>query len=1040
MTQYTPPQISLSQALPAPPDLGNGLFLQFSSENRSNQQLHNVPADPATLIPIPVAGSSMLSFLSVLLPLASSSRPIGLAHVLDLSPSTSQHQDPMLAGGYLPQTAANASDIQLAALLLLNLASLGRRMRSGSLFLTNSIWNDDAVLAHLPLHTLALGGLDVFHEGPGLVLNPLLLFLSPTLAAQPSLFGQTNPTRNRSHTTTGAVHSGLGSLNGLETGRVGLLPFLSAAKSDALSLLDNLVLNLSDGPGLATRNRSQTYSGVKPMIPDLPIDGSHLFALQGQPQLQNSFGISGPQSTLPNGHVHVQQQQQHYSRNFGEYLLGGPVAQPVLQNDFDLSSVVITTNFENPSLGPTNTLLFDNLPHFVDAGSLFQLLNNSAGAIAGLHFRGVAGVRISSMPLSKMALVDCLSIEVAMGIKANFNHLEIVPGVILYVAFARLADQARSQLDPIPKLVQPARLPNPKQHSGGSLQLNSLLSEGTLHKPVSPIVPPIVPQDVEVRLVNCISRLSMLQAIDINKVKLIISHATSYPKLRYQLNFGPLPDPIPLRQFESPKLRELRKILENNERVLQSPGKQLPQDTDGETKVMTQLELEELSLAMLEELPELCHDHIGNTIVQKLFTVLESPLIKLIMVKEIAPFLAQLSIHKNGTWAIQKIINLCQDDYQQKQIIVDSLKPYAVKLFNDQFGNYVLQCCLKFGTPFNDFIFETMLDSFLEISSGRFGARCIRTILETSNDPKSQGKCVLNEQLFLVASLIVENSNELAVNSNGSLLVTWFLDTFSGCRGLANDNRFELLGERLVPHLDKLCTHKLANLTIFKLLNNRSDFHVRQTIMDSVFGPYSEFADDEMGLRPPLLLLEAILQENPENNAGPLFIYKILSNPALLAIGDEATNARYYQFVTHKVKRVLLEMNIMNLLPYKKLVDEVGLSTNRLNRTSSTRKPKRGTQHNGKPHSPRHQPYLQIPLDVPMNYMAGNYYQNPYPAANGMAMQPPAPDNGYVSQQRFQQEMTVIQQLEQLSLSSAALGYTSNPGTPLDNQNQRQFF
>lgn len=1069
MTLFTPPLISLSQALPAQPDPQNAAPLHLNSDNRSIGQPPRNSGESAGLIPIPAPGSSRLSFLSVLLPPGSLPRPIDPSHVLDLSPSSSHQQDSLLASHYLPGNGSNPADMQLAALLLLNLASLGRRMRSGSLFLTNSIWNDDAVLAHLPLHTLTLGVLDVFHESTGLALNPLLQFLSPTLGAQPSLFSGANPTRNRSHTTTGAGHSGLGSLHGLDTTRLALLPFLNSAKNDASLLLDNLVLNLSDGPGQATRNRSQTYSGVKPVISDLPLVGNHMLTMQGLAPIQNSYSNSGHQSTLPNQPQGLQNQQhgqqQTFPHHMGDFSLGGPLTQPVLQNDFDLSTVVITTNFENPSLGPTSTLLFDNLPHFVDAASLYQLLNNSAGAIGGLHYRGVSSVRISSMPSSKMALVDCSSIEVAMGIKANFNHLEIVPGVILYVAFARLADQNRNQLVPDsiskgPNSSQPARLPNVKQNSAGSLRLNSSHSDGsyTMARNSVDAKSPASPQDLESSLVNCVSRLSMMQSIDINKVRSLIRSSAKFPKSKYQSNFGPLPDPIPLRQFDSPKLRELRKTLENNERALQSTNRQSPQENEGESKLMSQLEIEELALAMLEELPELCHDHIGNTIVQKIFTVIESPLIKLIMVKEIAPYLTQLGIHKNGTWAIQKIINLCQEDYQQKQIIADSLKPYAVKLFNDQFGNYVLQCCLKFGTPFNDFIFETMLDNFLEISSGRFGARCIRTILETANDGKNNGKnAVSNEQLFLVASLIVENANELVVNSNGSLLVTWFLDTFSGCRGLENDNRYELLSEKFMPHLDKLCAHKLANLTIFKLLNNRTDYRVKQALMDSIFGPYSEFGEDDLGMRPPSPLLEAILLENQEHNAGPLFIYKILSNPILLKVGDEASNARYLQFVTYKVKRVLLEMNIMNLQPYKKLVDEVGLSTNRLGRSSSTRKNKRGNSRNGKAHSPRHQPYLsQIPLGAPlpppMGYIGqannGGYaaYQpagNLYATGGNVAMQPPMNhENGqYVSQQRFQQEMTVMQQLEQLSLSSAALGYTSNPGTPLDAPNQKgQFF
>ena len=76
----------------------------------------------------------------------------------------------------------------------------------------------------------------------------------------------------------------------------------------------------------------------------------------------------------------------------------------------------------------------------------------------------------------------------------------------------------------------------------------------------------------------------------------------------------------------------------------------------------------------------------------------------------------------------------------------------------------MIQGCIKFGSPFNDFVFEAMLDNFLEISVGRFGARCIRTILESCHDSSSTSP-VTNEQVLLVAGLIIEFANELAVNS-----------------------------------------------------------------------------------------------------------------------------------------------------------------------------------------------------------------------------------------------------------------------------------
>lgn len=691
---------------------------------------------------------------------------------------------------------------------------LATRKRLGLLFSTNSIWNDDAVL-HLPLHALASSYVELDH-------TPALLFLSPTLAAQ--------PTRNRSHTTSATVHP-------LSEPRV--LPFM-APKAESLF---ELVLGPDTG-----RNRAQTFLGgpepVRMVVPSCP----HL------------------------------------------------------DNDYDFAAALIVTNFENPALGPTNTLLFDNVPAFIDAARLWHLLGSSQGLLR------VQAVRMGAL---RMALVELVLVEAAMLLKANFDHLEIVPGTVLYVAFAKV------------------------------------------EAPVAPA------QD---RVLMHAARLLLYCPASSRKILLLVAALAAFGADFFQLQFAPLPDPLPSRHFDSPRLRELRKTLEG--------------------EGMLQADLEELCVLMLPELPELCYDHIGNTVVQKVFSVVQLPCIRLLMVKEVAPYLAQLSTHKNGTWAVQKILNLASGQRQQMVLVARSLRPYAVKLFNDQFGNYVLQCCLRFGLPYNDFVFETLCSHFLDICYGRFGVRCVRTMLELAGD-ESCG--ISPEQVVLVAALIVEHATELAVHSNGLLLVTWFLDTFAGAGDY--DPRYELLCGKFAPHLAALCTHKLASLTMSKIVANRSDARARQAVMDLLF-PYSY--DDA---RSPSTLLETVLAETPDN-AGPMFVHRLLTTPQAFAVGDERALAQYQLFVVEQVRRVLLETSIVNIQPFKKLLDEVGLAGARLNNSPPTgRRGKRGRKH--LPHHP--------------------------PAGLGG----PAFAHDY-----FDQDQSVMQQLEQLLMSLAAMGYLSNPQTP----------
>lgn len=60
------------------------------------------------------------------------------------------------------------------------------------------------------------------------------------------------------------------------------------------------------------------------------------------------------------------------------------------------------------------------------------------------------------------------------------------------------------------------------------------------------------------------------------------------------------------------------------------------------------------------------------------------------MLERITPHLAMIGIHKNGTWAAQKIIE-CVSNPDEVALIGQNLRAYAPPLLLDQFGNYVVQ-------------------------------------------------------------------------------------------------------------------------------------------------------------------------------------------------------------------------------------------------------------------------------------------------------------------------------------------------------------
>lgn len=124
------------------------------------------------------------------------------------------------------------------------------------------------------------------------------------------------------------------------------------------------------------------------------------------------------------------------------------------------------------------------------------------------------------------------------------------------------------------------------------------------------------------------------------------------------------------RRWDASKLRELRKRLDSG--------------------TMTETEIDDVAHDFLDgEIVDLASDWLGNTVVQKLFERC-SRVPKVMMLERIAPHMAMIGIHKNGTWAAQKIIE-CVQTPEEVALIAQNLRPYVPPLLLDQFGNYVVQ-------------------------------------------------------------------------------------------------------------------------------------------------------------------------------------------------------------------------------------------------------------------------------------------------------------------------------------------------------------
>lgn len=505
---------------------------------------------------------------------------------------------------------------------------------------------------------------------------------------------------------------------------------------------------------------------------------------------------------------------------------------------------------------PTRALWLGGIPTSTTVSSL--------NAIFG-HFGPIESTRV--LTHKSCAFVNFEKVEDAMAAKAQLNNTELFHGSVIRIGYAKVPSAA---VTPGAAGAFPSPSPDPfakdRANNTASPARGPGLKAGNINEETAAAAlatPNIRDLQHEIHLI-----VGELGATPEEHQKIIahVEQAISYDL--YHTEIPPLPEPSHNRIHDAPRLREIRKRIDNNS--------------------CSQAEIEAIAMDMIPEVAELASDYLGNTVVQKLFEYCSEP-VKEAMLVEIAPYLAQIGVHKNGTWAAQKIIDVAKTPAQML-MIVDALRPLAVGLFLDQYGNYVMQGCLRFQAPMNDFIFDVMVQRLWEVAQGRFGARAMRACLESHFATK--------EQQRMMAAVVALHSVQLATNANGALLLTWFLDTCTFPR------RRSVLAPRLIPHLVHLCTHKVAYLTVLKIINQRSEIEARDAVLNALF-----FSPGESTLQDIL----------SDQSCGATFIFKVLTTPFL----DEKIRPD----VLENVRNVLLRLKAQPQQGYKRLMDEVGLST-----------------------------------------------------------------------------------------------------------------
>jgi Pumilio-family RNA binding repeat len=230
-------------------------------------------------------------------------------------------------------------------------------------------------------------------------------------------------------------------------------------------------------------------------------------------------------------------------------------------------------------------------------------------------------------------------------------------------------------------------------------------------------------------------------------------------------------------------------------------------------------------------------DPFGNYLFQKILekiTVEE----RIMLVKSVSTRLVNASLNLHGTRSVQKIVELCSIDEENKKkesageradsdedetaadVLTKALAPAAARLCIDSHGNHVIQrILLKLGHKHSKFIFDAVAESVGDVARHRHGCCVIQRCLDSPPGPA---------RAHLVRR-IVDKSLELMQDAYGNYVVQYVLDVCS-------DDDVHAVCESVVGKVNLLAIQKFSSNVMEKCLERCTD-RVKEQYLQELSDP-----------------------------------------------------------------------------------------------------------------------------------------------------------------------------------------------------------
>lgn len=224
-------------------------------------------------------------------------------------------------------------------------------------------------------------------------------------------------------------------------------------------------------------------------------------------------------------------------------------------------------------------------------------------------------------------------LESAISAKTMMNGKEIFPGAgPVRINYAKPPSPSGT---PGADGAFPSPSPDPfMKGENGINGANASVTPGVISRPGSASLSTPALKDLKSNILEIVGEFG---ATSDDKIKITQSLDSAIKYDNFESEIPPIPEPSPNRVHDAPKLRDIRKRIDNQS--------------------LSTAEIEGIAADMLPEIAELSPDYLGNTVVQKLFEHCSDEM-RNAMLTEISPHMAEIGIHKNGTWAAQKIIDV----------------------------------------------------------------------------------------------------------------------------------------------------------------------------------------------------------------------------------------------------------------------------------------------------------------------------------------------------------------------------------------------